>query len=404
MRISATVCLLSLCLFQVPCATAQQLVTGRFYPEKHQYLVGEPIIVDLEVINHSRSLAELPESGGCPSPEWSFEVDGAPPKKNAAPFSCTPPQGFFADCLIGAQEIQPGETYLQRILLDGPFTLDSPGIYHIHAKMEQTVDLGGSNRILVDLRIKSEFDVTLQVPREGELEVAYQPFLKDLDGPDFDTRYFAVTAIAQKPPPFVEQPLMAIVDNPETTIANIVIVSIEGLGRLATPSARSQLTQIASFGSEEFRQPAIGALGEIGNPADCQAMLDIATKNEDYTQGEAYMFAGRLCKERAVPVLTDLLANADNELSSYLAAALGNTSARSAVTPLIALLGSSDKFVRSAAEDSLETLTHRRSRYAVTTTDSAEKARTEWSNWWAANANIAALYDASHCIEPQSLR
>jgi hypothetical protein len=403
MKISATACFLTVCLFQAPSTIAQQLVAGRFYPEKHQYLVGEPIVVNLEVTNYSRKLAELPQ-GGCPwMRQWSFEVDGAPPKKDDIHFSCEP-QGFAGSCLVGAHEIQPGKKYLQRLLLDGPFSLKSPGIYHIRAKMEQAIKREGSNQLPTNLSVESEFDLTLRVPREGELEAAYRPFLNDLNGPDFEIRYFAATAIAQHPPMFVESALTKIVDNPGTTIANIVIASIVGLGRLATPGARTKLIQMSSAGSEEFRQPAIAALGGIGNPADCEAMLDIASKNQLYTQGEAYIFAARLCRERAVPVVTGLLANADNQLSIYLATALGNTSARSAMAPLIDLLGHSDKFVRRAADESLATLTHRHSQYGVATVESAEKSHLEWSNWFAANAETAILYDTSQCAEPKPLQ
>jgi hypothetical protein len=51
-------------LFQVPSALAQEIIQGRFYPEKEEYLVGEPIIVDFEVVNGSDKVADIGD-GNC---------------------------------------------------------------------------------------------------------------------------------------------------------------------------------------------------------------------------------------------------------------------------------------------------------------------------------------------------
>jgi hypothetical protein len=37
-----------------------QQITGRFYPEKEHYLVGEPIIVNFEVVNGTDKVFEMP--------------------------------------------------------------------------------------------------------------------------------------------------------------------------------------------------------------------------------------------------------------------------------------------------------------------------------------------------------
>ena len=75
---------------------------------------------------------------------------------------------------------------------------------------------------------------------------------------------------------------------------------------------------------------------------DCQAMLAIASASENYTQAEAYIVAGRICKERALPNLTGLVGSADSQLLMGVARAFVNTSSREAVSPLIALLQSPD--------------------------------------------------------------
>jgi hypothetical protein len=394
--------LLGALLAYAPYATAKQLFTGRYHPEKKQYLVGEPIIVDLEVVNHGQKAGEIGESNCISVDPGPFEVDAATRKEKPAPFDCSR-AGFAGSCLVGARQIPVGGKHIRRLFLNGPFVLNSPRTYHVRASSEEDIGRWGQREDLARLHVESEFYLTLRVPREGELETAYQPFLNDLNAPDFEIRYFAVTAIAQRPPPFVEPVLTKIVDSPGTTIANIVDASIEGLGRLGTPTARAKLIAMASTDPDEFRQPAIRALGELGNPSDCRALLFIGSQNKDYTQGEAYMYAGRICKERSIPALLRLLPNADAPLSGYLAIALENTLSRDAISPLFGLLASPDEGVRRDAEESLETLTHRKSQYGIANAESSNRSRMEWTNWWAANGSNASIYGPGQCVDPQPL-
>jgi hypothetical protein len=397
MKLLATEALLVALLVLAPYAAAKQLFTGRYYPEKKQYLVGEPIIVDFEIVNHGHRAGEIGESSCVrPGPE-PFDVDGATRKKKAAPFGCGP-IGFAGSCLVGASEIPAGGKYIKRMFLNGPFLLNSPRTYHVHATSEEDIQRWGGRAVLAHLHVESEFEVTLRTPQEGELEAAYKPFFDDLKSEDATVRYFAASAITQNPPVFAEKAISALADDPITAT-----VKREGLGRLGTPTARAELIAMASTGPDEFRQPAIQALGELGNPSDCQALLFIGSQNKDYTRGEAYMYAGRVCKERAIPALSRLLPNADPLLSGYVAAAFENTMSRDAISPLISLLASLDEGVRRDAEESLETLTHQKSQYGIASAESSNKSRMEWTSWWEANGRTAPIYGPDQCADPQPL-
>jgi len=396
MKCLPTALIVTAILAHVPCTRAKQVFTARYYPERHNYLVGEPIIVDLEVVNHSDTIGEISESD-CAWTPGPFEVEGAPPKKEYVPFSCGP-KAIAGSCLIGASEIPAQGKYLKRLLLDGPFVLDSPGTYHVRATSEQDISRPGSSEVLARLHIDSEFELTLRAPQAAELEAAYKPFLADLKSRDPSIRYFAASAIAENPPHFAEATILALTHRQMTAI-----VAIEALGRLATPTARARLIQMAATGPEEFRQPAIQALGELNNPMDCRAMLGIARRNQDFTQGEAYIYVARLCKERAVPVSSQLLSGATPSLSGYLAVSFENTSSRNAVPPLISLLVNPDQGVRREAEEALQTLTHRKARFGVASAESSDKSRIEWTNWWAANGGTAIIYGPDQCAEPLPL-
>jgi HEAT repeat protein len=263
-------------------------------------------------------------------------------------------------------------------------------LYHVHATREQGVLEKGTREVLANLKVESNFDVSVRSPQERELEIAYQPFLNDLLSSDLIVKYFAASAVTQNPPRFAEAAILALANDEPGA-------SIGGLARLATPAARAKLREMSSINSPgSLREASIVALGDVGNSDDCEAMLGIASENEHYTQGEAYMASARICKEQAVPTLIRLLPAADDELE--------NTHSRDAIPPLITLLSSGHMSVRRRAEQALATLTHRRSAHEIDDADSAREASTDWSSWWAHNSTTTNIYGPDACVEPQLLR
>lgn len=372
-----------------PLASGQQ-VSGRFYPEKEHYLVGEPIIIDLEVVNKSPKAIELAEFNCAWGRANQFEVDGAPPKKRTELYGCGQ-KAIAGDCLMGGQDIAAGGRFRERLLLEGNFELDSPGNYHVKARH----DFGANSSVV------SEFDVSLRAPNPGELEAVYKPFLDDLRGRNLFVQDFAISALTQNPPPFAEAAILKLAESDNPSVATS---SIEGLQKLATPATRAKLIEMASMVSPDYyQQPAIQALGEIGNPADCGAMLGIASKNLNYTQAEAYIVAGRICREGAIPTLSGLIGASNSQLLMGVAGGLANTSSRDAVPSLINLLQTSDSSVRRAAADGLATLTHLTSRHGIEDEESAKRAYTDWQRWWAANGSTTPIYSGDQCAAPQPL-
>ena len=70
--------LIPLFLFFVVPASFAQDITARFYPEKQEYVVGEPIVIVLEVKNGTSHAVEM-EQDSCSwiNPE-QFQVTNAP--------------------------------------------------------------------------------------------------------------------------------------------------------------------------------------------------------------------------------------------------------------------------------------------------------------------------------------
>jgi len=384
----------------LPHLSAQQ-ITARYYPEKQHYLVGEPIIVVYEFINASPKAVTHYESNCQLFSPNKFEVDDAPPPKRTVELYGCGPKIIAGSCLGSLREIRPNGKSQERFLLEGAFELNAPRKYHIRAKRSERVHAAKRNELIVELNVASEFDVTLRAPKAGELEAAYQAFFGELTSRNSMVQFLAASAIAQNPPFFAEAILLSVATDPSHFAS---AYAVRGLQRLATPSARATLLQMASpMSPKGLQQHAIEALGLIGNPEDCQAMLAIASASRNYTQAEAYTAAGRICKERALPALTALAGADDRQLLMGVAGGLANTYSRSAVPPLITLLQSPDSITRGHAEDGLAKLTHRRSKYGVEDEDAAEQSHIEWLNWWSVSGNTAPIYGSDQCMPPQPL-
>lgn len=389
-------------LFVLAPATFGQQITARFYPEKQQYFVGEPIVLVLEVRNGTSHAVEM-EDGGCDGADNNdFQVTNAPVLREPSLFGCVPPGATLYDCLMGAEQVPANGILRKRFLLNGPrhvqYDIGSAGTYHLKASKQVRIDRDGELwDVMATIDAENEFEILLSEPGEGELEARFAPYIKHLNSPDVETQQLAAQAVTQNPPEFLEPVILSMADSRDDVLR---FAAINGLKKLASQAARAKLIELASASGsvddESLAQQAIPALGEIANPEDCEAILRIAAHAKQYTQGEAYMAAGRICHEKAIPNLTSALAGPDEELAQSVATALGNTGSRDAVPLLIDLLASPDESVRIEADSALFTLTHR-SIEDVSSPALAAQVLSGWRNWWFANSQSAAIYGPDQC-------
>ncbi len=368
-------------------------IQGQFYPEKPNYFAGEPVFVVLDLTNPGSQPVWI--SMSCVWLDTRFEAPTAPkPHRGASLFGCVG-GGTAGSCGGSSKEIRPGEHYTRRYLLDGPFRLDAPGVYPIRAWHK--IDIYGdetSYRIAASQEVTSEFELTFIDGSDKELASVYAPILRDLKSPDSLTSWLARSAVVQNPHSFLEDVILAMADDPQTAAH-----SISGLQHLTTPRAKAKLAKLSGAGNPEcIRQMAIEALGELGDPAFCSVMLDIARESREYSRFIALRAAGYLCGEKALPLVTSQLGNADHSPRFEAAYALGNSHTRKAVPLLISLLLDPDVNVRRAARDSLATLTHRK---AKSDEGAGPVIHRDWANWWASHGATAPIYGIDECKEPE---
>jgi|HubBroStandDraft_1064217.scaffolds.fasta_scaffold01670_14 hypothetical protein len=389
---SALLLSLTLLLVVAPTTFAQD-ITARFYPEKQEYLVGEPVIIVLEVVNNSSNDIEV-DDGHCYwiDPE-QFQIADAPSRKEVSLSGC-PSGGSGGSCVAATRKTAAGARFEQRFLLAGAFDLSQPGTYHVKALRHVNIYGGGrSDDVITTVDAQSSFEILLRQPKQGELEAAYQPFLTDINGTDEERKTLAMSALTQNPPQFLEKAILSLAADGSAPFG-----SVDGLEHLATPAARARLIELASGDDQFLRQQAVYALGEIGDPGDCDAILNIAAHNRRYDETDAYLAVGRVCRERGVPFLAGLLPSAHQRLATAVATGLGNTASRKSVPILIGLLVSPDFYVRQEAADALLTLTHRETTEDVVADPSeARQAHSEWRSWWDLNSQTAPIYGPDEC-------
>jgi HEAT repeats len=393
------ICLgLALALFLLGASSVlAQDVTARFYPEKQQYLIGEPIIIVLEIVNKTDHEIEVSD-GNC---DWMrgdpFEVVGVPFKKETNLYGCGPVTRGIS-CGSGGVRLRPRGKLDRRLLLRGhfdEFDLAAPGTYHVKAFQQvRKPDIKPFDAQLL-AEARSEFDITLRAPKDDEeLTAAYQPFVAELQGGNLREEWFVASALTQDPPSSMESTVLSLVNN-----YRIEALAIHGLQRLGTPAARAKLIEIALHDGVSSRQQAIPALGKIGDRDDCDAILKIAADNVRVAQEEAYVAAGRICGEKGVGPLVQALPSASAELTWNIAAGLGNTGSRNAVQPLVNLLSSPNEFVRRSALDALFTLTHHGNVPIPSVEYLADhpEIHSEWLSWWAMNSQTAPIHSSDDC-------
>jgi len=372
----------------VPRSGCAEQIRGQLYPEKQTYLLGEPVFVVLDLANAGSQPVWI--SVSCTWLDTRFEAPTAPkPHRGVSLFGCAG-GGIAGSCGSSAREVLPGEHYKRRYLLDGFFRLDSPGAYPFRAWHKIDIYAGKTGyQIVASQEVVSEFELSFIEGSEKELASVYAPVLRDLKSLDPEIRGLARAAVLQNPPPFLEDVILALADDPQTTPS-----SVPALQRLATPQAKAKLAELSAAENPD----AISALGEMGDPAYCSLMLNIARESRDYSRFIAMRAAGYLCGEVAVPLLTGLLGEADASSRFEAAYALGNSHSRDVVPVLISLLLDADPNVRRAAHDSLATLTHRHSK---SYDGAARRTHDDWANWWASKGATATIYRIDECEESE---
>ena len=381
-----------------------QGVEAQFTTAKENYIAGEPVFVALTVRNKGNKPAwidfKLPVVTNVPffCEDFAFEVPGAESAQER--WGC----GYAGSCGRGFREVLPGKGLSLRQLVNSQFRLHS-GVYTIRAHTTIVVHAQG----LFDSPQIAEFDVTeslainVQRGSENQLQVAFQPYVEELNGPDLLKRSEAANAITELAAPFLEDVLI------EMTKSSYAGAAIKALRTADTVKTRETLGQIAtSSGDPALRNAAIDNLGRAGDTSYLPGLLSLMQSDDKHIQYSAAEAAGNLGGAQAVPQLAALASSADAETRLAGTNGLGETRAGPAVPVLIGLLVDSDENVRHAAVTGLWVLTHQAALDSnqwsdVTSLQSAAAVQRRWARWWSTHGKASKMHGMADCAPPESL-
>jgi hypothetical protein len=395
---------LSFCLLALLTATsasAQVQVDVRL--EKARYLAGEPVVVLVDLRNAGDEAVGYDTCDGA----VRLDVVGTPRRVEPNIYGCYAGSVSGGACGIDHPPLlQPGQTTTFKYLLKD-YDL-RPGEYELSASGKAGVRWTDYRGIATantpppapprhkgtDAVPGAQFDrrlpLTIAASTERELRAALAPLVADVDGNDPARRYFARAAIVESAPPILE-PLIArlAADNQNGGSA------VDALGRIGSPSSRTQLKNLVRTSPEARRSSIVLALARVGHRDDRHFLEDLLTDKtmDERSREYAALGLGHIGGDKAVRGLERGLETASPDLRRSIAMALGNTRSRRAVPVLIGMFGNNPS--QNSVCSALKTLTHRS--WCDGTADDPAAQRGQWLRWWNEHGAKMPIFGVDDC-------
>jgi hypothetical protein len=331
-------------------------ITGRFYPNKESYGVGEPLTFTMEIKNAGSDVVYLSayvplESGD----GLSFSVQRTAPSIPGPACGTT----WNTTLLVGdSHELKPGDRYTAQWPLDFWYRIDREGTYKAniscHARLPSL--RGG----IQELQFSSELRFNVVPGDPVNVEEVLQKFEADLRNPDPKVQHEALDVLTTTAPSYFHDETLRLARDKDPFK---VVHAVGGLDRMNTPEGREMLAEIIASrkaDSEEeqtVRCKAIEALGNSGDANYLHMLIPYAEHSSTCESEFAMIAIAKLGKGSVVSQLERFLQNPQVKQRLYAVNALRLTTSPDAVDALIRALRDEDDSVRTKAVSSLIVLT-----------------------------------------------
>lgn len=375
--------LLLACLSLLWSVSAAGQLTGQFYLEKTSFARWEPVFLYYRLTNSGQTPVTVastldPAQPGCSGHSITVSSDPGP-----AP-SCSFSRA--GGCIYngpGSQPrlLRPGESYIERFLLNFDHEISTPGDYWVEARHSGVV-----NPTAGDSHAKLSFRVEEDTIAPSEL----QPWLDDLRSDHRMKRFEAARTLASIAPPTLEETLLGFINNPEFRIYAAL-----AFHRLNTPRSMDAMAELMQGPVTNEQIQAGRYLALTDNQRWYPLLREAAEKNVRISYYPAY--AAELGGDKALPMLIALAKSPDREATGGNAImAMGSTGSRSAIPVLLDYLNSPDVNISDRATYALQLLTHRTAlRNGLNRNRRTESAK--WSRWWKREGATARIYKDTEC-------
>jgi hypothetical protein len=393
---------------------------ARFYPEKETYILGEPIFLNIEVVNNMQKPVTLDNGFG----KCEDRYDGGKTKMPGAKRRFPTPLvascyggGWGGGCAKGSFTLQSGAKQVEKLFLTALFSIDSPGTYKVQARRRIEIYADESSHFNATgwLEVASDFDISVVPGTDEQLRKAFERYVQDLTissssgtwNKQDQQRYKArdkarnnaIDAITTMAPLFLEDVILRLAEAPNWEI----VKAIPALGHLNTERTRKRLAELAVQSDQgALSQPAVGALAKTHDPSALAVLMQIGSMADHPARSFAIQYTG-LYGNAAIPYLAAAINNRESYVQVAAIRGLGATASRTAVPILIDLLKKSEHSLLRDVRESLAQLTHLADGGDPTSDKPRPDEWRHWREWWALNGATAKIFDTNQCSEAAPL-
>jgi hypothetical protein len=366
-------------------ASAQDL-QGRFYAEKDSYIVGEPVLFNVEMKNTGKEVVYLNAKNldKCLD-TYEFVVSGSGAACGAR---------WDPGCQDKESVLEPGESFRGQWPLDSWYQFEREGKYQVTATRH--IPVRSDRGEIHDFTFVSKFEVNLQPADSARVQRTLQEFERNLHSSDPDVRHAALDVLATTSPSYFETTALRLSRDED---AFVVLHAVVALGRLDTPQARGALADVIAPGISTkesapdkavtdyglARVRAIEALGRSGDVSYLGLIERYVDDPNEYVQLAAMVGIAQLGKSEAVPQLQRFFFSADPVTRKNAAHALRYSTVPNAVAILIDAITDKDAKVRERVITSLKELTGQSFGRGAADGGTPENIQNEWRSWWRAH-------------------
>jgi hypothetical protein len=403
---------------------AQVDYVARFTLEKQEFMVGEPIFCNFIIKNTgARAIAFRYRSPDrslnlALENEPHFKVTGANHRTVADP-APRPCGGAKGSAVYGSVSLPPGQTHVERWLLNQWANFARPGRYYVRADRHLPLlnSEGGepdfSSKPVAFAGAINDLQLEVVPGTEAQLHAALGLYIKKLDTPPPADIAEPVLVATNLPQPFFLARLIALAHAPVEEHRWDRTEALEGLARLGTPEAWRAVAQIAQgksaagatsgkpdFTSKDdaFRAHAILLLAEKADRTYLPTILEIISGTSGDLRGDALRALGFFHNAKANEVMFQNLHSKSSTDRVNAVLGLKNLNTKEAVPALLDMMKDPDNEVRQVANFALQGLTRQHFSLSPSANLSeSERVAQQWHEWWQTHAATFTPTPQSPC-------
>jgi HEAT repeats len=388
--VSAAILLVILSFF--PISVVAQNLEGRFYPEKDSYMVGEPVIFNMEIKNTGKEVVYL----NAKNPDkcldsYEFFVSGPSSACGAK---------WVAGCGDEQFAMVPGDSYKGQWPLDFWYQFTHEGKYDVTATRH--IPILSFRGDLQDFTFSSKFKLELTPTDPIRVQSILQGFERNLHSSDPDVRHAALDVLSATNASYFQDIALTLSRDKGPFV---VLHAVGALARINTPETRAALADVLGSGKEDTEEEissrcrVIEALGNGGDTTYLGLIQQYVDDKNDRVQLSAMIAAAELGMTEAVFHLQRVLLSANATARKNAAYALLYSKAPEAVDVLINAITDKDIKVRERVLTSLQELTEQRFGDSTADVISAEKTQKIWRSWWEAHKDQLPSHEVKGLCE-----